>query len=370
MHGSIKARRQLLSRKRRFIIMIVLSVMLVAALITLPIIIFGRGNSFDKVKLTSMQPSSPYASDASSFFFARDSVLHCIDSQNRERWSVGLFSEKVWLAVSRNAVAAYDETAIHVYDREGAALFECTFQQAVCHVACSKNRIAVLLEDEEGVFSIFVTDLSGQTVDTITDVPGRYVMDIGFFGEDSLYALALDTSGASPISCISTYKPGQAVTGVITSEGQLIEKLILTNDGIYAIGTSHMIEYAHTGEEISNLLIYGWQFQSYNMADGAPVAALAPRSQLEEETRISTMRIVALPDYDMPVFLPPGCLAIVAGKDKFFCFTKNTAYAYNNDGILLKSYELPIEVDNAYPAMDGTAVVLIHGEECHISPLP
>jgi hypothetical protein len=370
MPGSIKARRQLRSRKRRFILLITLAALLLAACIALPIMFFAREGSFDKARLTAMKPSDPRISNSEGIFYAHEGVLHCIDAQNGERWVADLFAQDVSLSASGSVVAAYDVTTIRVYDPDGTTLFDRAFQQTICSVACGTGALAILLEDDSGVFSAVVTDLEGRILDTITNIPGRHVMDLGLYGKDMLYVLALDTSGVSPISCISTYRPGQAMTGSITSDGQLFEKLFFSGDQIFAVGTSYVISYSYTGLESSRMLVYGWQVRAWDMSSGAPLMVFAPRTPGQTENRISTIRIASLPGYDRPVYLPPGCVDVVSGRGRFFCFTKSAAYAYNKDGVLLKTYTLPAEVDAAWPLMDGDAVLLVHGEECWVSLLP
>lgn len=371
MPGTIQARKQVVMKKRRFVLTIIAGVLVLAALIALAVILLSGDMDLGTVmKQVLMKTADPMVSDESNVFFCRDGTLHCIDEKNQERWSAPLFASDVWLCMSKNAVAAYNKDTIKVFDRSGATLFDRTFQQEIIQASCGDVLVAVVLKDDDGVFTVFVTDFAGDPVETIKNIPGRYVMQTGFFGKDSLYALAMDTSGTLPVTCISTYQPGKSMTSVVTIQGELVEKLIFTADSMYAVTTAHVTQYTLMGEQKAQVLVYGWVLQDWRLDGGEPQMVFVSRSQLEKDKRISTLRLVKVSGMDQPVYLPPECHSVVAGKDKFYCFSASSVYAYDAKGKFLKQYPLPVKSDGAVSVMGGRAVIVSNGEASSISPLP
>ncbi len=371
MPGTIQARRQVVMKKRRFVLTLVAGVMVLGALIALAVILLsGDMDLSATMKQVLMKPADPVVSDDSNVIFARDGALHCIDQKNQERWTAQLFASDVWLCLSKNAVAAYSKDTIKLYDRSGTALFDRKFDQEIVQASCGEAYVAVALKDDDGAYTIFVTDFAGNPVETIKSIPGRHVMQTGFFGNDSLYALAMDSSGTLPVTCISTYQPGKSMTSVVTIQGELVEKLIFTADSMYAVTTAHVTQYSLVGEQQAQVLVYGWVLQGWRMDNGAPQMVFASRSQVEKDKRISTLRLVTVAGMDQPIYLPPACHTVVAGKDKFYCFSPDSVYAYDSKGKLLKQYPLPGKSDGARAVMGGSAVLVFDGEASSISPLP
>lgn len=351
--------------------LVIAAVLILAALVALLVILLGGDMDFHSVmKQVLMKSGDPMVSDGSAVFFSRDGTLHCIDERNQERWSVQLFASDVWLCLSKNAVAAYSKDTAQVYSRDGGTLFDRKFQQEITQVSCGDTSVAVVLKDDTGAFTVFVTDYSGNPIETIKNVPGGFVVRTGFFGKDSLYALAVDTSGTLPVTCISTYQPGKSMTSVVTIQGELVEKLIFTADSMYTVGTAHVTQYSLLGEQKAQILVYGWMLLDWQLQNGEPLMAFAPRSQVETDKRISTLRLISPAGMDQPVYLPPECLAVTAGKDKFYCFSPENVYAYDEKGTFLKQYPLPVKAGGAATVMGGNAVIVMDGEACDISPLP
>jgi hypothetical protein len=359
--------------KRRFsnktiLFMIIISVVVIV-FITGLIMLLTRGKDIkDLLVKMPFKSSGDYLTTGKTIVFSDGDIIDCIDVSKKSIWKVKITSGLDYVS-NDNMIAATGENVIMVLKPNGDNLFSRHLNGTLKSVRLGKDKLAVYTEQTTGdktLSYIIIFDLSGKDVYTI-DVSGRYILDYGL-DQDSgqLYVLELDTSGAAPISRITTFKPEtQSTTGVTELEDQLIERIVYSGGAIYTLGTNRLSEYTSLNASPKEILVYGWIPEDISFKGNIRFIYI-PSS---ESSRIDIARIIRLTGDEIKINLPPGVFKIIDTGDKIYCFATNSIFVYTGDGKFFRSYDLPFAIDGVKKAFDGY-VFLSASEDVYLLQLP
>jgi hypothetical protein len=359
--------------KRRFsnktiLFMIIISVVVIV-FITGLIMLLTRGKDIkDLLVKMPFKSSSDYLTTGNTIVYSDSDIIDCIDVSKKSVWKVKITSGLKYTS-NDNMIAATGLDVIMVLKPNGDNLFSRHLNGTVKSVRLGKDKVAVYTDQTTGdktLSYIIIFDLSGNDVYKI-DVSGKYILDYGLDQQGGqLYVLELDTSGAAPISRITTYKPeAQSMTGVKELEDQLVERIVTSGGVIYTLGTNRLSEYTSLNATPKEILVYGWIPEDISIKADIRFVYI-PSS---ESSRIDIARIIRMTGDEIKINLPPGVFKITDTGDKIYCFATNSIFVYTGDGRFFRSYDLPFSIDGVRKAMAGY-VFLSASEDVYLLPLP
>ena len=292
-----------------------------------------------------------------------------INDKSEQQFDLKLNAVNVNLKISSDVLFAYSTHFFQAVDLSTEqTIVSKEVNGSITDVAAGKDCLAILRQDETGVSHLDVYDKAGAD---ITQIVFSYsLIDFGFIEDQSLWTLELDTSGFLPVSKITIYKDvGKSINGIVTVEGQIIQKVLFTEKELFLVGTNHVIYCNYLGENRTTELIYGWYLRSYGIYGGEPLMLFSPRQESLESKYLSAVRIVTRPEQTVSLQLQPGCIKIVPGNDKVYVFTNDTMYEYNAKGKLLETLNLPVAVEDIVRVNDKS-VLLINEADIYMVTLP
>ena len=186
-----------------------------------------------------------------------------------------------------------------------------------------------------------------------------------------LWVLTLDTSAQTPITRVSVYRNGNAISGLITTDTQLIRGALFTKDRVYLLGSTSVLCYDYKGSLLSSQLIYGWNIEdAQNQEIGEPLLALTPdRAHDTAFFTYPAARLVQYRNTELLLSLPPNCLKLILKDKAVYCFSTDTVYAYGLDGSEKGQYPLGITLDQVSPLF-AKHVLAFSADACYLLPLP
>jgi hypothetical protein len=161
------------------------------------------------------------------------------------------------------------------------------------------------------------------------------------------------------------------MSGVITVQGQLVERVVFTQKSIFIAGTSHLIRCdAGVSGEAYRLLTYGYRLADYSTAGANPLFVYAAR---EEEGTASRVKLYGAAEGDIAlatareVYLPEGTLSFFAAGGKLYAVTRDALYAFGAAGEALASYPLGFACTGAEKLDEKRVLVTTEGASRLIS---
>ena len=323
--------------------LLLLGLLLLIILIALYLIfftnIFRKGDTLTALGIT--ENTDICTADGTLIYYLEGSTLYCINSSGDVIWTSKYSSGKMNLQVGNQIICLYNEDTATVLDCNKIPLFNIPASDfKINQVVCGKNTIAMLCsmpENNKKYLRIF--DAAGTELDRI-EITTTSFLDFGFFGEsDNFWYMTLDTSGAEPISRITTTMPTQQkITGLYEIYGQLVSDVEFLNSNVYVSTTSSLIAYDTFGEIFYEQMIYG-----SNLADSLIVKddlVLAFVSQSDIAGTFSTLRLLSANSLDTLVLLPSGIKYVALSEKYVYAFSDNVIYLYDYNGEFVKSIQL------------------------------
>lgn len=369
---SYKPERQI---NKRLALVIAIAAAAVVLTVCLIILLTSGRNLKDSITKTVYTAQDTVLTQKGGMLYTDSDNLVFSDYFGKQIWNKKMFASDVKVTSSDNLIAVYNAKMVQLFDMDGNQLFSKELAGDIMNAKCGIDKVAVINEvqtEEEGkkkFMSVF--SAKGEQLDNI-DFNQQHILDIGFYGKNSqIWVLTLDSSGVIPISRIATYNPGVSMTGIIDINGQLVDKLIIDENNIYASGTTNLAIYNLFGEKQNSLLVYGWYFHGEYISDNKPVFIYVPRNAVIKN-RLDSLRIIRIgktTNTDLTINLPPDILKASIYNNKLYCFSQNNLYKYTLEGKLEDKYDLPYPIDGVFRVYENHAF-LIKGADVFALPLP
>ncbi len=315
---------------------------------------------------------APFASNGQILICYNEPEVLALDASGKELWKLQIDFQPNKIEVSETLAAAYDNTNLAVFDCNGKLLFKKPLLAKLDKVVCARASIGILTQNAQEKSILVVFDSSGNEIKTL-DFNTERILNFGFATEleDSLWTLVIDTEVA-PVSKINTYNiKKDSLTGVTTIDGQIPERIEYKNNLIYVLGTNNLMTYDLLGVLQANQLVYGWRIQDIFWTDDKKaIFAYVPRKEGGNADSFNTVRILTLPDGEASFNLPPLCFGVFLSKDRLFCITESTMYAFDQNGGEMKKYDLGTPATEAYSVFGGKNLILQKTDGMYLIKMP
>ena len=313
-------------------------------------------DSFGTVTELPFFSASDYSYTGTGFYYISDDKLNYYDPADPDEGSksMQLGTTDVSLCSSSAMTALYSGSSVQiigvgdVIDAGGTVL----------GIRCGATHAAVIRQDSAGDAAVLVYDAAGALIDRI-DQGAQLLVDCGLretSSGDLLWTLMLDSSGSVPVNTITTYTyevdgagvPRASMSGVMSVQGQLVDRVVFTAKSIFIAGTSHLIRCdAGVSGEAYRLLTYGYRLADYTAAGSAPLFVYVERNAAE----VTRVKLYSAAEGDVAeatareINLPEGTVGFAAANGKLYAFTADTMTVYSPLGLAQASYPLGFVCD-------------------------
>jgi len=340
---------------RRVGLMVLVLALLVGVSVGIAALVRNK-DSFGTVTELPFYSASGYSYTGTGFYYIEDDKLAYYDLEDPDEGSksMRLGTTNVSLCSSAAMTALYSGSSVQiigvgdVIDAGGAVL----------GIRCGATHAAVMRQDSAGGAAVLVYDASGALIDQI-DQGAQLLVDCGLretSAGDQLWTLMLDSSGSVPVNTITTYTyevdgagvPRASMSGVMSVQGQLVDRVVFTSKSIFIAGTSHLIRCdAGVSGEAYRLLTYGYRLAGYTAAGSAPLFVYVERNA----ESLSRVKLYSAAERDVAeatareINLPEGTVGFAAANGKLYAFTADTMIVYSPQGEAQASYQLGFACD-------------------------
>lgn len=339
-------------------------ILLLAALLLIYLIFFTnlfRSNDH-LLSLDITENTDVCTADGVSLYYLEGSTLRRINASGNTVWTSKYSSGKMSLQAGKQIICLYNEDTATILDPDKTPLFNIPSSDfKIDQITCGKSTLAMLCHMPSGSNRYLrIFDASGVEIDRI-EIANASFLDFGFFGEsDNFWYMTLDTSGAEPISRITTTMPTQQkITGLYEIYGQLVSDVNFLNSNVYVSTTSSLIAYDTFGEVLYEKMIYGSRLADSLTVRDDLILAYVPQTEISSGS--STLRLLSANGLDILILLPSGIEHVSLSEKYIYCFAKNIVYLYGYDGAFVKSIDLNFTITSFSKLYNG--LILLRSEE-------
>ncbi len=371
MYNDKKKKRKRKAPKKAILLLISI-VLVLAVLITGLVMLLTKGHEIkDTTVLLPFKASQDYFCVGETIVYVDGPNLTCIDASLNSKWQLLMWASGLDYSASDEMIVATSGSTIQVVDENSALLFYGQIPEGVIKSSrAGKNKFAVYVDQPLADSTLSYIEVFNTSGDMIYQLPAtdRNILDYGFDAEsDELYVLELSVSGVVPVSRICTYRPEtQSMTGINDLKDQLVSRVYLTGDRIYAMGTNSLTTFTSL-KQTSKVLVYGWAVEDVCTVQENPVFVYVKSDEMD--SAISVARVIKASGDEIKINLPPGVISVLNNGEKIYCFASDSIFVYTVEGKYQRTHELPIAVDGAQKAIDGYAFVT-SGDAVYLLPLP
>ncbi len=356
----VRSRRKLAKRRMA----IILSCAIAAAAALAVYFLFFSDHRINKPPLQELGaklPENVISTDEGLLYKSGDELV-LMDFKGETVWSLPVDSANENFVASGSIISSFGERDAQFFTYDKTQLFAVSLDDDIVSVRCGNEMAGILTtgEDENGkdYSYIYMYDLNGETVGEI-DMSEKQIIDFGIYGDsDILWTLSLDTSGVVPTTYILTFKMDGTMTNSIEVNTQIVEKVYVTSDSIYASGTNSLTAYSYFGEQNGDTLIYGWQPYDVSI-EGADIKMLyKTRSDAEDIDTISSAKLINADLSEVLIYFPQEIFSAMITQNGIYAFANDTIYIYNNQtGEVVKEVSLDSPILAAKKVSDQYAVI-------------
>lgn len=284
-----------INKKRLSLALLVGIILVIAGSLAIKDILEKREQKLDYAKV-ELSPAQEYKVAGGYISYATEEALVQYQLNSQRISETKINSPIDGFDVSSSMTAVYAGSAFHIRNYPGLQL-----TGTIRSVACSTHYCAVLRTSQSsGTDSLAIFNASGEPVGDPIDFTDAKVLSFGFNnseGREILWVICLDVDGSQPVTAIRLYDyaNGGAMSYYPNFYDQSVEKLVITEESVFLVGTQDIIRYAQGGsKEQYRVHIYGKELLDYKQDGDHVYFLLKPRA--EEENR--TLFVMALTEGD------------------------------------------------------------------------
>ncbi len=309
------------------------------------------------MKETDVPLPQTVQANESGVLFMEENTLYLRDQKGGAVWDLKLDTPDAKFSASPSLICTYAQANLQALSYTKEQLFSASAAANIIDARCGKSTIAVLTSatdeaTQKTFYYLTLFNSKGQAGQV--EYKARQVIDFGFTGDsDTLWSLSLDSSNVTPVSYITTYKSDGSPVGSIENNTQIIERVKLTGDTIYASGTNNIFSYNFFGEKQNEALIYGWEPASASVTQTGFEAAYVPR---RAGASFESAKLFSTDLSETVMYLPQKTFGVAVTQNRFYAYTPNAVMTYQLSGSLEKTTKLEYTLTSAKQLSDTLVV--------------
>lgn len=332
------------------------------------LLVGNRSTVLTRATLLPCEPTQNVQPLGNGLVYYDGNLLRRLDGSGNQSWSCMVGSGADFEA-GKNGVAAWNGTMLTLLDASnGSSLYSGNMEQSILS-AHMGSKYAAVLTGTENDSTIVVLERAGKQVDQIR-FENKTVMDYGFFSDGAmLWVMTLDTEGTTPMSSISTYRPGRSLAGTITDADQVIYLVLFEESQIRAVGTTYIKTYDYTGPEITSAreLVYGWYMVDMGEGDN-PTMCFVPMNQADGALNVNDVRLIR-GSSERKIRMPFACSDLFMKGSTLYGFSGQYAMICGPEDTKPTVYTLPLTTDRVIGLTDNQSAIIISGDQVYLVPL-
>lgn len=346
----------------RYKITIVISVVLIIALLT-GFFLYNRkrsgGNTFSANISLPFYKDDPFVSNTKNIFYIKNNELFALNKKAKNNFNAKNISHGAKVAASETFVATFDETGYQLFDMKGKEESKKEGNVKIIALRVSDTHVAIQIEEQDKNI-IFVYDSKGNEKYK-TDVDANNLLDFGLSNTDTiLWTLTANLNSEQPTSHYTGFNfTKNSVTNVINVTDQLVEKILLSNNYIFVIGTNNIITYTQVGKKEDSYLVYGWKLSDYKFSAARPTYVLVPR--VDNTEKIKSVRIRQSDGNEHTFALQDECQDVLINGEKIFSFSSDKVFINDIKGNYVSSDNLPFSFKDIVPVFEHDFIIADNG---------
>ncbi|MBC8532090.1 DUF5711 family protein [Gehongia tenuis] len=286
-------------------------------------------------------------------------------------WTRPVTAAEIGLRTSADLIILYSNNFVTVLDANGQQTFQKQLDRYVVGADAMGERVAILTADTTAA-SLQVYNLNGDVVDEIQLDPSA-TFDFGIASQDKLWTLQTDLSGSALKTILTTYKPGESTTGIVTGDQLLYDAEFYQNQ-TFLVGSRNVLCYNDVGESQKSEFVYGWKLEDVWRGKKDIAFAFSDVAASEEEQTasgsINYVKVVKGKSDAVTYKAPKDTLAVCMGEEKVHFITPSaveTVYLANGER---KNVALPDSIEAVRVLSGVPGVIVYKGESSYYLPLP
>lgn len=353
--------------------------LVVAGIVTLLILGVSRLLSGPRGALSEGQISLVKPEEAVQRFgdnyVASDGVrLSFYNKNNEMAWSFSPDALEKRFHSSNNLMVVWWGANMSILDGTGARKYDETLKGDISLGRAGAKHVAVYIPGQEKEIVVYSAE-NGLQADAFP-LNGKTLLDFGFYSDqDSIWLLLLDTGGVTPVTTLSTYRPGVSENGLYRFD-QIVYRVVWGPNGLNVIGSRDVTVIGADGETLPNPspIVYGWQYlDSAETRDGVSILfALSSEAVSGKPSRLKLVTNGAVPS-EKEIHLPGGCMAAFVTSKNVYGIAPNAIHAVSLDGALTQDYALPETlsgITKVIAKLSGNRILVQAGQETRVLTLP
>ena len=317
---------QPMDRRRRWMILAALALLLVLIVMALRGVFGGSNRSVTATKLRCIatQDVTPFGDE---ILYYDGMTLYCLRANGYEHWSYPL-GENASFSCSDSVVAAWTGTQLHIVDRDGNSTYNENLSDVIQFARVGSKYVAVVMGGDICP-SLVIKDMQGTTVDTETNAyQDMILLDLGFFSDgEYLWSTSLDVYGSVPDTTLHTFRVNVSNSGGISLGDHLIYAVVYAGTQLNVVSTRQLRQYDYRGTLNSSgtVLVYGWQLIDHTVSGSDAMLLFTPSKSADNTGRISQLRLL-FGKTDRRYSLPSPCVGAALYNRKIYAFSEDMVY--------------------------------------------
>ncbi|MDO4572338.1 MAG: DUF5711 family protein [Clostridia bacterium] len=345
-------------RRSRTLLFSIAMLALLGGAVLLYQMIFSQRESVVAMDATPISTASTYINTGDGLLYQTDGQIHFYHlSDSKQNYTYGMGASDIRMSGSEAMTVVFNDASLQVVGRNQPL----SFSGRIREVECGSGYLAVLRQADDGSESVLMITPEGEQIEQMS-FADQFIVDFGFYttSNEMLWIETLNVNAGTPTTTVTTYDLAKkSTTGVMHIQNQLVDKLYLTADSIFVVGTNQIIRYTHDGnKEVYRFTIYGYEVVDFSSAGDEPTFLLTPRGGDFHSVKMLTLEEDASPDeVETYLQLPmEGVAAFIMGG-RLVVASRERVLTYTLVGRLSSEANFELPVDAAVKLTDSVLLL-------------
>lgn len=299
-----------------------------------------------------------YLSNSKVITYKKGNSIKAIDAKAKEVFSINNVGNDAKMYLSENYVGYFVKNSYYIFDMKGKEICRYETEDTIYDMRLSDEYVALIKADASGNTHLVLNDFKkGQLFSTPVDT--NHLLDFGVVSSSAtLWILSVNTSIPTPLCVFTAYNTAKgSVSSIINIAEQLVEKLLINSDQVYAVGTSNLITYSLSGKKEQTYLTYGWKVTDWMFVGAKPYFVLVPRT----DEPITSVRIRHSEATEYTFTLQEECSEVIIGNDMIYAFNENKVFYTDLKGENIKKADTPFKIKGCAAVLGGSHIIADNG---------
>lgn len=299
-----------------------------------------------------------HLSNSKVIVYKKGGNIAAIDSKAKQVFSIGGVSDDAKIYLSESYVGYSVKNSYYIYDLSGKEVCRYETEDTIYDMRLFDGYVVLIKADASGNTFLVLNDFKQAQLFS-TGVNVNNLLDYGVVSSSAtVWMLSLNTNIPTPLCVFTSYNSSKgSVSSVINIAEQLVEKLLINSDKVYAVGTSNLVTYDLSGKKEQTYLTYGWEVTDWRFVGAKPYFVLIPRT----DEPITSVRIRHSDSTEYTFTLQEECDKVIIGNETIYAFNSNKVFYTDLKGENIKKADMPFKMNGCESVLGGSHILADNG---------